>query len=517
MKALAILLALLSPGLLQAAHAGKGKKSAEGKRGKERPGSSKGFGMYDFVEAMMFPLAPSKSSFRYDRPKAPYLKQLSGSQRGAIDRLLAQRTRPTTEELRATLKAAYGGMPKSNPFGSGSRIRDRGQEVANLIAQLELAYPGGTYLPLGRDAVLIADLLDAYYRSIGQTDRVRRLDASGTSFPHYRDATDKTFEADRPIITGFLKSNGLDFEKVAADRPYVMVDVTSYGRTSQSTQLMRSAYRTWAELGRDPKDLFDKVNFVGLPQTFARHEIADSNAATIDKVKAKLKAKTGRDGPEDILYVGGSTSGLTYTSAWHGMFDRFVSDGKGGVKTEPGGASSDRERLDVLEELYDAVDLVSSPAFHAMVKKVAAKDYGYHFPTARTSTLKRTPTQPDKRPAPAPYVVPRSFSPPKDFASSAFVRAAKEELTRDPTKARSFLEDLGGMWGRRSVTRGDVVIALREIGRKVDLDGPILKVKLDELTRRYPGFKELLDKGKKAAKAPPTRDVEIDVASYYDW
>ena len=34
-------------------------------------------------------------------------------------------------------------------------------------------------------AFLLADILEAYYRSTGQSDRVARLNASGTSFPHY--------------------------------------------------------------------------------------------------------------------------------------------------------------------------------------------------------------------------------------------------------------------------------------------------------------------------------------------
>lgn len=124
----------------------------------------------------------------------------------------------------------------------------------------------------------------------------------------------KTFEEDRPIIYGFLKSNGLDLDHVDSNHPFVMIDVTSYRPTSQSTQLVRSAYRTWAAQGRDPKDLFDKVNFVGIPMGGGT---LISTVLDIEAEKSRMKAETTSEGPRRLLYLDGGGQ-LTYTSAWHG-------------------------------------------------------------------------------------------------------------------------------------------------------------------------------------------------------
>jgi hypothetical protein len=446
------------------------------------------------------------------RTPPPYTK-LDPSKRLHIEKVLAQKTRPTIAEFTAMMQAAYGGLPKENPFGKSKGVKGEGDTVAKMIAQLELAYPGGTWLPLGRDAVLIADLLDAYYRSIGQPGRVKRLDASGTSFPHYRDANEKTFEEDRDIITGFLKSNGLDLDHPEKHPPFVMIDVTSYSRTSQSTQLMRSAYRTWAASGRDPKLLFDHVNFVGVPQGWASLKIEDA-AGNIDVAKSFLKSKTTKDGPDDILYL--STRDFTYTTAWHEMFRRFEPNVKGGVSTEPGSPLGEEDREEVLSELYETMSLVGNSKFHSLVKDVAARKYGYEFPSKRTTTLARVALPPGAKALP-------TFDP-KDYrrssfgggfsfgvgsvsTTSTFVKGVRRELGAKATaeKAIEFLKDLAGMKTRKSMFEFEVKDALKEIHSLVNLNDAAIQKAVEDLEKDNPGFQDMV---KKVAAKPPKPRVE---------
>ena len=441
-----------------------------------------------------------------ERAPLPYRKELKSDQLAHIDALLKQTYRPTIAELERTLKAAYGEIPRSNPFGSGGRMRGHDRDVAQMIAQLELAYPGGTYVPVGRDAVLVADILDAYYRSIGQPDRVSRLNASGPSFPHYHHSvTDATAREDAPLIAGFVRSSGLDFDRVTADRPYVMIDVTPYAFGSQSRQLMRSVFREWSRLGRDPKDLADKVAFVGIPMGGGRDKISDAVAGDIAALKAKVKASTTKDGPSEILWLGGgSMSSLTYSRGWHEMFERFTR-GPGGVVTTAPGSPADREtREGILEEQVDILHLIAKPSFQAEVREVAEKDYGYVFPMKRTATLTRTAAQPVKakpRDEPRFHGFPSAAS--RDFGESAFVKAAKYRLKKDPSPehAAEFLADLAGMYGRSSVDNAEVRTAVRAIAKIVDLKHEKVQAKLRELEGKHAGFTKQVRKGMGVASA----------------
>lgn len=446
------------------------------------------------VESSAFALRSATSSWQNSLPKvaatAPY-KSLTPAKRRPIDALFSRTEpslRPSMEEVEGALRQAYGEIPNTNPFGSG--LKPEAAVVADIVAQLEHAYPGGTYLPLGRDAVLIADLLDGFYRSIGQPDRVRRLNASGTSFPHYRSATPETYEQDRPITYGFLESNGLDLDQISTAPPYVMIDVTSYMSTSQSRQLMRAVYRTWSEKGRDPKALADKVAFVGIGSSGRTiSEISD-----IEDAKAELRAHTTKDGPERILYLGGSVSRLTYTDAWHEMFLSFTSNGQGKVTTAPGNPRSERDRLRVLADQYEALKLVSDPAFLARVRTRASQKYGYDFPLTRTQKLQRTVRAASVG---SPLVETTATPPPRQDAS--VLLAMQYSLSREPrdtraTKALEFLEDVAGMWGRGTISRREVCRVGDILAEYVPAGEPLSTVIRSswELNRKYPGFFEAL-------------------------
>lgn len=448
--------------------------------------------------------APSSSRSRYDyeygesmgehsykstpKPKLGY-EQLAGDKRVHIDALFKQTGRPTLAQLKQTLRVAYGdALPTENPFGQAPHVKDEAPLIADMVAQLEHAFPGGQWLPLGRDAVLIADALDGFYGGIGQSGRVKRLDMSGLSLPHYRDADKDTYEADRPMIYGFLKSNGLDLANAKSKAPYVMIDVTSYSSTSQSTQLMRSTYRTWVkEFGGDPKALYDRVNFVGTPM--GGHSTFISEAKDIDATKAKLRAETGTDGPKELLYLGGNMHKLTYTAAWHRDFTKMYKKADGTITADEGEQSSLTSKQAVLAELYEVNALTTSPAFVARVQKIAAEKYGYEFPMKQTETLVRL----------GPKVASHGEGATADTheADTGYLRALKQRLPTAANKhevATEFVRDLAGMWARKSFTKSQTKEAIREIQRSVDLRSTDLASELRSIYTTYPGFREVVEK-----------------------
>ena len=439
-----------------------------------------------------------KSSYKYERPKAAY-EQLPAHQRVHFETLLKQVDRPTLAQMKKAMRAAYGNkMPTENPFGEASYVKGESTLIADMVAQLEHAFPGGQWLPLGRDAVLIADALDGFYTSIGQTGRVRRLDMSGNSLPHYRDANPRTHEEDRPMIYGFLKSNGLDLEHLEGKPPYVMIDVTSYRSDSQSTQLMRSVYRTWTkDLGRDPKALYDRVNFIGTPMGGPTTNISD--ARDIAATKSRLRDGTGTDGPKELLYLGGAMSQLTYKAFWHDDFLKMYKRPDGTITADAGRAYDTEDKNKVLAELYEVDQITSSPTFLAQVKKIAEDKYGYAFPSKQTEKLTRFAPKAPVISASKEYVSTRSESvgASKTVVGAKRVRALLEQLPTAFDKkemARDILRDLADLWGKQALTRHDVKDKLREIQKHVDMNAPRFASVLREVYEDVPSFRGVVDR-----------------------
>ncbi len=455
----------------------------------------------------VFAPRPAPSFYRWEEPVTAKLgyEQLDATARAPIDELLRQVERPTVAQLMKTVRAAYGGkLPTENPFGGASHVKHESTLIADMVAQLEHAFPGGHYLPLGRDAVLIADALEGFYTAIGQTGRVKRLDMSGLSLPHYRNAHPGTYEEDRPIIHDFLKSNGLDLANATKKAPYIMIDVTSYGETSQSTQLVRSVYRTWVkDLGGDPKALYDHVNFVGTPMGGPVTFISDHK--NIDAVKDRLRSQTGTDGPRELLYLGGNMSRLTYTSSWHSDFVKMERQSNGTVTAQPGRQSSLGSKQEVLAELFEVEALTSKPEFLDQVRRIAVEKYGYEFPMKQTEHLKRlaSPASPApvERASKEPVTVATATTASKE--DSGFIKSMRLRLPKAPNKpevAQDFLTDLAGMWARKSFSPAEARSAIREIHKYVDLRSSEMRQPIIEVVAAYPAFRSVIDKALKTKK-----------------
>lgn len=307
---------------------------------------------------------PQQQSYSYSISSADDIKlgSLLKDKTAEVWELLQSKDKPTMKEF---LKA-IGVQPKkgeANPLKNYSRNPDLKFELENdlpkVIAQFEKAFPGAIWYGLGRDIYLFSDALDAYYISIGQNDRVKRLHASQPSF-----------NEDNPgEVIDFLKTNGFEFKNINKDStPHIIFDVTSYSkksaddfkinRFSQSAQLMRAAYLEWQNLGREPHELLPKVNFVSVSRGANNHMIeADSNIESFFK-----NMDFDPPAPSRILRVDGPRS-LQYATSWHGIYERFKRTKNNQVIAPFREIKDYNDKLAMLAELWDVAAIVMDKGF----------------------------------------------------------------------------------------------------------------------------------------------------------
>lgn len=263
----------------------------------------------------------------------------------------------------------FNRWPKANPFDPDHkmiedvRLDDFKEFVPNFIASVEKAFPGAIYMPLGRDSAMLGDVVDAFYQSIGQQGRVRRLNASGTSFQG----------ADESTVLGFLQSNGFDSEKVLEGPPLIIFDYTSYGENSQSRQLIRAGYMDFMRKHGNVKRLVYKFNLVSTQGGTPIEIDAELNAERFLNQENKV---VNENGPKNILSAGGR--GLHYTLEWHDTFHGFERRKNGMVIARPGAQSDQDKRQWILASLYEIVNFASAPSFLRAVR-AEARALGYKF------------------------------------------------------------------------------------------------------------------------------------------
>ena len=233
------------------------------------------------------------------------------------------------------------------------------------IASMEKVFPGATWAPLGRDAVLLGDILDAFYQSIGQQGRVSRLNASGNSIRG----------ANAPTLVQFMESAGLDFNNIKDKPPFIIFDNTGYGPSSQSTTLITAGYNAYKAQHGDPSVLVTKFNVMNL----VNNVTAQTDVNAFHQQQAQSVAQIGRPGA--IL---GITNGAQfgYSTEWHNTFGNIQLQPNGKMEGAIGAQNPVQTREQVLWELYEAIRDVSKPSFLAAVQ-AAAHGLGFEFPMKR--------------------------------------------------------------------------------------------------------------------------------------
>jgi hypothetical protein len=265
--------------------------------------------------------------------------------------LLARPTRPTFNEFLQALNP----FPESNPFQPCVRDDFRlpllYTTAPQLIVELEYAFPDNIWAPLGRDTAVVGDLLEAFYLSIGQTNRVVRLNASGPSFKREYDYLDLLISAGLVDHSGYPLSN------------FIILDPTRWAPESQSRMLISTVYKRLPVTQH--QDFLTRVNAVALDNRGAR--IA-TRISPLLNIPAFFKSiSMDQKGPKTILESFGSFSYLPSCNnediVWHGPFGQFTKIHPGLRVPLVGTPTSAALREHILWFMYEIYRAVNSDAF----------------------------------------------------------------------------------------------------------------------------------------------------------
>jgi len=316
-----------------------------------------------------------------------------GAVNAKVDKLFDSPSRPTVSDL---MEAFDGQLPAKNPFSfnpsltwsnAGRVFRPTEQEFKNLvlneaprtIARMEKAFPGAVWISIGRDAATFGDLLDAFYRSMGRNDAVRRLEVSTGSF------------AMNDVFLDYLKQLGvpLDPKTIETATPVIFFDRTTFGtwRVSQSQQVLQAGYDAYRKAGGNTDDLIRKFNFMTTEPISIGNSLGKSRGINGDLVDAvdvdqflanqAKQVKSSGSYPNRILALGSNLSDL---AEWHAGFGQITRDGTGKIVAAPGALTAREHRERVLWEIYEVIAITSSQQFRDRISQEAANlKYEFQF------------------------------------------------------------------------------------------------------------------------------------------
>lgn len=197
----------------------------------------------------------------------------------AKDNLLNSTLRPSISEVQKaieTLQIPNNVLVRGDRFALQHFRTTLEQDAPQFVARLEKANPHATFLFLGRDTQLISDVVNAFYLSIGQSNRVKQVGVSSPTLAG----------ADEDTIMKYLEQYGITIENLKkSNRPMVLIDTISKGEVidgelisgRQGRVLLQVVYKKWIEAGLDPKELVKKFMLVGMQVSTFRVGNADNN------------------------------------------------------------------------------------------------------------------------------------------------------------------------------------------------------------------------------------------------
>lgn len=253
----------------------------------------------------------------------------------------------------------------------------------DVIAQFEKIFPGMNYAALGRDAVLLGDMLDAYYQSIGQMDRIYRINASGASLTGNPDD-----------LVDFVKHQTKFDSKKSEEYPgLVIFDSTRWEdhskHTSQSKLFMDAVYKAClAHPDCHPDMLLEKFNFLNVgaqrPDMYKRN-IYSSNFNLynfhVDLVEDLIKGNS----PTKIMSLSIPLK-FIYSDPFHDTFQKLTRYPDGQIYALPGKLKDESERRSVIRTQIALYHSVTNHYFNEKVL-LHAQQYNYVFPQRRVTDL----------------------------------------------------------------------------------------------------------------------------------
>ncbi len=260
-----------------------------------------------------------------------------------------------------------------------------------LIAAMEKTFPGATWAFVGRDSQLIGDIVEAFYLSLGQEDRVVRI---GVSKPTFQNGVSDD------LLMRYLADHGLALDEIRTAHPFILVDTISQGYGRQARQMVATVYSHYQARGFNPAALLRKVNIFGLrvstfsgadhPVTFAEAFLREQEAIYSAGHRADFFDQHQiLVFPEPIPLF--NESGYEhFTFAWHGPFGPFQSVENGRIETTPGTLSQPPIRDAILYQQAKLHRAGSSVKFLQQVIQ-EAKKIEYEFPLQRPASSQLEP------------------------------------------------------------------------------------------------------------------------------
>ena len=271
--------------------------------------------------------------------------------------------RPTVKQVQDAVQGVT-----VNPFtscGADYMIPQVNTMGPTLAAELEYAFPGAKWAPLGRDSSFAGDILEAFALHFGQDDRVVRLNASGPSFgnsEHY---------------AGLLYSADLIDEKNEPLTDFIILDPTSWSDSSQIRRLISSVYHGKSEARRI--ELLRSVNAVALSGGGKAGGAYGVRIATGTPDQVLNHPTFNSDGtPRAIL---STVDGLSYPASpcgggemsWHDSFTLMHKTSKGKFVAPPGRASPQNTREHILWRMFELLRLTETPEYQKAAVDYASK------------------------------------------------------------------------------------------------------------------------------------------------
>jgi hypothetical protein len=279
------------------------------------------------------------------QPTAPALS--------AIERLARMPERPPIADILDAVKRDEIDLGSKREISKSDFNWANADELAKIIALFEKAYPGLTYVFLGRDSAFLADAIEVFYLSNGQVGRVRRLKASGAS----------VYNASVETLMLFLRQNGFMPTSHGLVRPYVIIDRTSYRENSQMRRLLEAGYTSLLAAGVDPKKAMRQ--FAGVH--VGNDDVGNAPPGDLEhRFFSRLSLEeSGRLAPDRILRI--SADGFIDRSFWQDSYGSFEISKSGRLAAQVGEPEPPSARKEVLGEILEAVAVVTSNKFHKMV------------------------------------------------------------------------------------------------------------------------------------------------------
>ncbi len=409
---------------------------------------------------------------------------------------------PTLEELQASYREVT-----ENQWEAKRTFEFVNEKLPRYIAILEKAFPDGIWAPIGRDASYVTILLDPFYTSIGQPDRVKPVRGSG--------ATIRINDED--LLIEFLKYSGMPTDLEGA--PFVMFDGTSYRRDSQSVRLLRAGFKYFNSLGYSKQSIFTKFSFIAVG---TGEEMQGMSFPDYFAKQTVLADARGQVYPPEPLTL--SWHGSGGVSVWHGGYSAIeqTSDQKIVVKT----GKLYLNRIGALIQLIGTYDLVNQDAFRIRVAREAS-NLGFTFnfknkvnlPAIRFTNEVMAETKASLRDtlASLPEYIPQMgsyFSSNGKVLSNWIRDQLKVDIDLNNTKMLTFLENLSSFLRENKLARTDAERLVAQILTVINPDINF-EVQLQALLLADPLLLDVFTKNPWVFYSPQTENF-TKVSSVYD-